>query len=132
VRDITPPNYNEGPFVHKRNGKYYLSWSEFDTRDPRYSVAYGTSNSPLGPFEKAPQNPILKQSGAVKGAGHHSIVKIPGRDEWVIAYHRFRVPDGDGFNRETCLSPLQYAADGSIEPVDVFATPQPIAPPAGK
>lgn len=122
VRDLTPPGYNEGPFVHKRQGRYYLSWSEFDTRDPRYSVAYATGDSPLGPFTKASVNPILRQSGQVKGAGHHSIVRIPGRDEWVIAYHRFRVPDGNGYNRETCLSPLRFAQDGSIVPVDVFAS----------
>lgn len=121
VVDITPPGYNEGPFVHKRNGRYYLSWSEFDTRDPRYSVAYGTSNSPLGPYEKAPVNPILKQSGTVRGAGHHSIAKLPKGDDWVIAYHRFQIPDGDGYHRETCISPLRYDADGSILPVDVFA-----------
>jgi beta-xylosidase len=120
VRDLTPPGYNEGPFVHKRKGKYYLTWSEFDTRDPRYSVACAVGDSPLGPFTKAAANPILRQSGAVKGAGHHSIVQLPGRDEWVIAYHRFRIPDGNGYNRETCLSPLRHAADGSILPVDVF------------
>src|SRR5690606_17051205 len=121
VKDITPPGYNEGPFVHKRNGTYYLSWSEYDTRDPRYSVAYGTADSPMGPFTKASENPILRQSGVVKGAGHHSVGKIPGGDEWVIAYHRFRIPDGDGYNRETCLSPLEHNADGTIRPVDVFA-----------
>lgn len=122
VRDITPPGYNEGPFVHKRFGTYYLSWSEYDTRDPRYSVAYGTSDSPLGPFKKAKQNPILKQQGVVRGAGHHSIGKMPGREEWVVAYHRFRIPGGDGYNRETCISPLVHAEDGTIQPVDVFAS----------
>ena len=120
VRDITPPGFNEGPFVHKRGGKYYLSWSEYDTRDPRYSVAYGVADSPLGPFEKALNNPILKQNGAVRGAGHHSIAKLPGGDRWVIAYHRFGIPDGDGYHRETCLSPLRHNADGAILPVDVF------------
>lgn len=122
VRDLTPPGYNEAPFVHKRNGKYYLSWSEFDTRDPRYSVAYATGDSPLGPFTKAAENPILRQCGPVKGAGHHSIVRIPGSDRWVIAYHRFRIPGGNGYNRETCLSPLRHAADGRILPVNVFET----------
>lgn len=120
IIDITPPGFNEGVFVHKRNGKYYLTWSEYDTRDPRYSVAYATGDTPLGPFTKAQDNPILRQRGTVLGAGHHSIVQVPGRDEWVIAYHRFRIPDGNGYNRETCLSPLRHGADGRILPVDVF------------
>ena len=119
VQDITPPGYNEGSFVFKRKGVYYLSWSEFDTRDPRYSVAYATSDSPLGPYQKAAINPILKQNGGVKGAGHHSILQIPGRDEWVIAYHRFRIPGGNGYNRETCLSPMRFGDQGAILEVDV-------------
>lgn len=120
IRDLTPPGYNEGPFVHKRHGIYYLTWSEFDTRDPRYSVAYATGATPLGPFTKAADNPILRQRGPVKGAGHHSIAQTPGCDDWVIAYHRFRIPGGNGYNRETCLSPLRHAADGGILPVEVF------------
>jgi beta-xylosidase len=120
IKDITPPGYNEGSFVIKRKGIYYLMWSEFDTRDPRYSVAYGTSTSPLGPFVKPAGNPILKQRGAVLGAGHHSVVQVPGKDEWVIAYHRFIIPNGNGYNRETCLSPLRFDDKGNILPVDVF------------
>lgn len=124
VKEITPPGFNEGAFVLKRNGIYYLMWSEFDTRDPRYSVAYATSNSPLGPFVKPENNPILKQKGEVKGAGHHSVVQIPGTDDWVIAYHRFIIPNGNGYNRETVLSPMRFDKNGAILPVDVFE-PQP-------
>ena len=122
VRNIKPPGYNEGSFVLKRNGTYYLMWSEFDTRDPRYSVAYGTSDSPMGPFKKAKINPILKAKGMVKGAGHHSVVKVPGKDEWYIAYHRFAIPDGTGYKRETCISPMRFNPDGTIQQVDVFET----------
>lgn len=128
VQDITPPGYNEGPFVFKRKGTYYLSWSEFDTRDPRYSVAYATSKSPLGPYKKAEINPILKQNGEVKGAGHHSMVQLPNSDDWVIAYHRFKIPGGNGYNRETCLSPMRFDAVGRIEPVDVFESVKPFKP----
>ncbi len=117
--------YNEGPFMIKRNGIYYLMWSEYDTRDPRYSIAYGTSTSPLGPFKKVASG-ILKGSGEVKGAGHHSVVQVPGKDEWYIAYHRFIIPDGNGYNRETCISPMKFDKEGNILPVDVFEKVKPV------
>ena len=120
VKAIEQVGYNEGPFVFKRKGIYYLSWSEYDTRDPRYSVAYATSKSPLGPFLKADGNPILQQKGEIKAAGHHSIVQVPGRDEWVVAYHRFLIPRVDGVLRETCISPLRFDVKGAILAVDVF------------
>ena len=59
----------------------------------------------------------------VKGAGHHSVVQVPGEDRWFIAYHRFRIPDGNGYNREACVSPLRFDGEGQIEPVDVFEAP---------
>jgi len=120
LKSFKPEGYNEGAFVFKRNGKYYLMWSEYDTRDPRYSVAYATSDSPMGPFVKAARNPVLKGEGIVKGAGHHSVVQVPGKDEWYIAYHRFRIPGGNGYNRETCISPMRFDEQGAILPVDVF------------
>jgi beta-xylosidase len=123
---IKPKGYNEGSFVFKRNGKYYLMWSEFDTRDPRYSVAYAISDSPLEPYTKAEGFPVLKGKGIVKGAGHHSVVKVPGKDEWYIAYHRFKIPDGNGYNRETCISPMRFDKDGNILPVDVFEKLKPV------
>ena len=126
IVSFKPPGYNEGPFVIKRKGIYYLMWSEYDTRDPRYSIAYATSTSPLGPFKKAAGNPILKGKGVVKGAGHHSVVQVPGTDDWYIAYHRFKIPDGNGYNRETCISPMRFDAEGNILPVNVFEAPKPV------
>lgn len=120
VKRITPRGFGEGSFVLKRKGLYYLMWSQYDTRDPRYCVSYATSTSPTGLFTNAANNPILVQSGSVKGAGHHSVVQIPGRDEWVIAYHRFHIPGGDGYHRETCLSPMRFDKEGRIERVNVF------------
>ena len=118
--DITPPGFREGAFMIKRKGTYYLMWSENDTRDPQYCVSYGTSKSPTGPFTKAKNNPVLKGKGAVKGAGHHSVVKVPAKDKYYIAYHRFSIPDGTGFKRETCIGDLNFNTDGTIAPVDVF------------
>ena len=121
-----PQGYNEGSFVFKRNGKYYLMWSEFDTRDPRYSVAYATADSPMGPFTKVAANPVLKGKGVVKGAGHHSVVQVPGKDEWYIVYHRFKIPGGNGYNRETAISPMRFDKEGNILPVNVFEKVKPV------
>ena len=119
VKRITPKGYNEGAFMLKRQGRYYLMWSSFDTRDPRYCVNYAVGASPMGPFTPAANNPILKQKGIVKAAGHHSVVQVPGQDQWYTAYHRFQIPNGNGYNREVCISPLRFDSDDSIVSVDV-------------
>lgn len=51
-REVTPQGYTEGPFMLKRNGKYYFMWSEGGWGGPDYSVAYSMSDSPYGPFER--------------------------------------------------------------------------------
>jgi len=123
LQEITPKfqggRFNEGVFVFKRNGTYYFMWSENDARSPDYRVAYGTSDSPLGPIKVAKDRVILHKSGSVIGTGHHSVINVPGTDRWYIIYHRHAIPGGSGFIRETCLSPLHFNADGTIESVDV-------------
>ena len=123
LHEITPKftggRFNEGIFVVKRKGVYYFMWSENDARSPDYRVAYGTATSPLGPIEVAKNRIILSKSGSVIGTGHHSVINVPGTDRWYIVYHRHAIPGGNGYIRETCLSPLHFNADGTIEPVDV-------------
>lgn len=126
VKRITPEGYNEGAFMIKRKGIYYLMWSSHDTRDPRYSVNYASGPSAIGPFILAASNPILKKNGVVTAAGHHSVVHVPNKDEWYIAYHRFHIPGGDGYNREVCVSPMRFNVQGGIEPVDVLDVTKPL------
>jgi len=42
------------------------------------------------------------------------------KDRWFIAFHRFHIPDGNGYNREVCISPMRFETDGTIRAVDVF------------
>ncbi|CAM5513464.1 hypothetical protein SALBM311S_10713 [Streptomyces alboniger] len=117
VEDITPSGYNEGTFVIKRKGTYYFMWSENDTRDENYRVAYATGPSPTGPWTK--RGVILEKdlSLGIKGPGHHSVVHVPNTDDWYIAYHRFAIPGGDGMHRETTVDKLEFDADGLIKKV---------------
>ena len=118
VRTYHPANYNEGSFVVKREGVYYFMWSENDTRDENYQVAYATGDSPLGPWSER-KGVILQKDLAlgIKGTGHHSVVQVPGTDEWYIVYHRFAIPGGDGTHRETAIDRLDFDAGGAIEKV---------------
>ena len=115
-REITPQNYVEGPFVFKRNGKYYLMWSEGGWTGPDYSVAYAIGDTPTGPFSRIGK--ILQQDPLIAtGAGHHSVINIPGTDEYYIVYHRRPLNTTDGNHRETCIDRMYFDAAGLIKPV---------------
>nr|MDT0659272.1 family 43 glycosylhydrolase [Micromonospora sp. DSM 115978] len=109
--------FREGLFLHKRDGAYHLSWSIDDTRSENYRVGYGTGTSPLGPFTSRGEILVKDPSQGILGTGHHSIVQVPGTDDWYIAYHRFAIPGGDGTHRETTIDRLHHEPDGSIRPV---------------
>ncbi|MBC9032904.1 family 43 glycosylhydrolase [Sphingomonas sp. JC676] len=115
-KQITPPGYVEGSFLIKRNGVYYLMWSEGGWTGPDYSVAYAMGPSPTGPFK--PMGKILQQDFRIaRGAGHHSVVNVPGTDDWYIAYHRRPLGDDKGEHRQMAIDRMVFAADGTIRPV---------------
>ncbi|HEX8405263.1 MAG TPA: glycoside hydrolase family 43 protein [Duganella sp.] len=116
-KEITPdPAYVEGAFMVKRHGVYYFMWSEGEWTGPDYSVAYAMSASPLGPFKRIGK--ILQQDNHVaRGAGHHSVVNVPGTDHWYIAYHRRPLADTDGNHRQIAIEHMYFNEDGTIRPV---------------
>ena len=114
--EVTPANYVEGPFMHKRGGKYYFMWSEGGWTGPDYCVAYAISDSPFGPFRR--EGKILQRDPKVAtGAGHHSVIQVPGKDEYYIVYHRRPLSETDGNSRETCIDRLYFDKGGKIKPV---------------
>lgn len=117
-KEITPKNYVEGPFMMKRGGKYYLMWSEGGWTGPDYSVAYAISDSPFGPFERIGK--ILQQDPKVAtGAGHHSVIRGKGKNEYYIVYHRHPLGDHNGNHRVVCIERMNFDKDGRILPVKI-------------
>lgn len=117
-KEITPDGYVEGPFMFIRNGKYYFMWSEGGWTGPNYSVAYAIADSPFGPFKRIGK--ILKQDPNVAtGAGHHSVISIPGTDEYYIVYHRRPLGETDGNHRVTCIDRMYFDEKGFIKPVEI-------------
>jgi beta-xylosidase len=117
-KEVTPDKYVEGPCMIKRMGKYYFMWSEGGWGGPDYSVAYAMADSAFGPFKRIGK--ILQQDPKVAtGAGHHSVINLPGTDEWIIVYHRRPLGEINANHRETCMDRMIFNADGTIQPVTV-------------
>lgn len=91
----------EGPYMIKRNGKYYLTYTANSFVDTVYNVGYAVSSSPLGEFVKPNDEPLqnmllgvpgaegtyinTRYLGFMTGTGHASIFKVG--DEYMFAYH---------------------------------------------
>ena len=117
-KEVTPEGYVEGPFMFKKNGKYYFMWSEGGWTGPDYSVAYAIADSPFGPFERLGK--ILQQDPEVAtGAGHHSVIQVPGTEEYYIVYHRRPLGDKEGNHRVTCIDRMTFDEQGHINPVKI-------------
>lgn len=117
-REITPEGYVEGPFMFRRNNRYYFMWSEGGWTGPDYSVAYAISDSLFGPYERIGK--ILQQDPSIAtGAGHHSVIQIPGTEQYYIIYHRRPVGETDRNSREVCIERMEFDGNGFIKPVKI-------------
>ena len=118
-KEITPENYVEGSQMIKRNGIYYLMWSEGGWTGPDYSVSYAMADSPLGPFNR--KDRILQQDSAVaKGSGHNGVFQVPGTDIWYIVYHRRPLSETDGNHRVLAFDRMYFTDDGAIVPITML------------
>jgi beta-xylosidase len=91
--------WTEGSVTFKKDGIYYIMYSANHFGGEHYAVGYATSKSPLGPFKKAANNPILHkntdQGGTVSGTGHNSIIYSPDGKEMFCVYHGRTAATGD-------------------------------------
>ncbi|KAL7949539.1 carbohydrate-binding module family 66 protein [Trichoderma barbatum] len=118
-KEITPERYVEGPQMIKRNGIYYLFWSEGGWTGPDYAVSYGMSSSPLGPFDRKAK--ILEQDAAVAtGSGHNAVIQVPDTDIYYILYHRHPLGSTDGNDRHLAYDRLYFNNDGTIQPAKML------------
>ena len=115
---------NEGPFMYRHNGKYYLTYSSNGFSSPGYSVHQAIGDSPLGPFTKLSMemgNPVLDGTlfGDVYGTAHHSLVKN-GDELWLVYHRHCSIISGVGWERPTAADRVNFVknADG----VDVMTS----------
>ncbi|MFI1773470.1 family 43 glycosylhydrolase [Thalassobellus citreus] len=115
------PDVFEAPYMLKKDGVYYLSYSAGSTHDDSYRVLYATSNSPTGTFTAGANNPITEATNnGISAPGHHSFFK--DGEDYYIAYHRHTNPNGlGGLVRQVCVDPVTFGV-GKIEKVNLTHT----------
>ena len=108
---------NEGAFVLKHKGRYYMTYSANHTGFPHYGIGYATADKPLGPWVKAEENPIAATNLeiGVSGPGHNSITRSPDGKEMFIVYHSHADPKKPSGERVVNIDRLQFDEDGKLK-----------------
>ncbi|MCL2405194.1 MAG: glycoside hydrolase family 43 protein [Defluviitaleaceae bacterium] len=109
--------WNEGPWVIKHGGLYYLMYSANYFASREYGVGYAVSDSPLGPFVKSENNPILRAHPGwahVSGPGHHSVVRSRDGREMFAVYHTHTNVLSPSGNRQMQIDRMGFRDDGTL------------------
>ncbi|PKD15870.1 glycoside hydrolase [Salegentibacter salinarum] len=112
------PIWIEAPHIYKKDGRYYLMCAEGGTGGWHSEVIF-VSDDPMGPYEPAPNNPILTQrhfpkdrENKVDWAGHADLVVGPD-DKYYGVFLGIRPNEKDRVNtgRETFILPVDWSGE---------------------
>ena len=94
----------EAPWLHRHDGRYYLSYSTGNT----HFLCYAVADNPYGPFVY--QGRIL--TPVVGWTTHHSICAF--QDQWYLFYHDSLLSGGITHLRSIKVTPLHHDGQGRI------------------
>lgn len=108
----------EGPHMYKVNGIYYLMIAEGGT-EYGHMETIARADSPWGPFESCPKNPILTHRnvnprfGEFQALGHADLTTDPAGNWWIV-FHAIRPSQFmlHHIGRETMLAPVEWDESG--------------------
>ncbi len=115
--DVTPPNFFEAPYMYKRNGIYYLMYSEGKAIDATYKIRYSIGKTPLGPWTEGKNSPIISTSAdsTTVGPGHHTVFKV--KEQEYILYHKIHPQESEYVLRQLCIDSLNFDNYGNIKSI---------------
>lgn len=123
--------WNEGSYLFKYGDTYYMMYSCNFWRGQHYAVGYATSKSPLGPFVKAKNNPVLEknvdQGGKVYCTGHNMVLTLPNGDMYCVYHGRTAETDsitGDA-KRVAFMDKMEILPNGELIVYGPTTEPQP-------
>lgn len=125
--DTSAKSWNEGPFMLKHDGKYYLTYSANAYTDFNYAVGVAVSDNPLTGFVKSENNPVLEADPDlmyVSGTGHCSIFPSADGTQYYMAYHEHVDVEGGGGVRKIAFDRVAFDAEGNMVVCGPSVTPQ--------
>ena len=99
--------YTEGPWITKRNGKYWLLYAAGGVPE---HIAYSVSDKPEGPWKYV--GPIMPLEDTKSFTNHCGVEDFKGHSYFF--YHTGKLPGGGGFGRSCAVEEFKYNADGSF------------------
>ncbi|MFC2138934.1 glycoside hydrolase family 43 protein [Bacteroidota bacterium] len=114
----TPDNYQEGPWVWKRNGHYYMAYAS--TCCPE-GIGYAMSNSPIGPWE---YKGIIMEGDQRSSGNHPGIIDYKGKS-YVFGFNYAilkQTMTKHYERRSVCLEEITYNPDGTIQKLPFWST----------
>ncbi len=103
----------EGAWMTKHGSKYYLQYAVPATQFKSYADGLYISDSPLGPFKVADNNPFsYKPEGFIAGAGHSSTFQDKWGNYWHIVSMTISVKHP--FERRLGMFPAFFDKDGTF------------------
>lgn len=110
---FTRKPFIEGPWMDKQGGKYYLQYACPGAEYNVYADGVYVSDSPLGPFTLAKNNPFSYHPGGfMPGAGHGSTMRDCRDNLWHASTMRISV--NHQFERRVGIWPAGFDQDGEL------------------
>lgn len=133
IQRIHVPNYTEGPWLHKRNGLYYLTYASFAHQGTSEKICYATAPEITGPWT---YRGILTGNAKNSYTIHPAIIDYKGQSYLFYHHAALTLPDGQTGatgRRAVCVDYLFYNSDGTMQPVrqteeGLSLPPKPVVP----
>jgi hypothetical protein len=104
----------EGPWVHKYQGKYILSYPGLPGGQWPENMYYASADKPLGPYTF--QGCYIPQFKGQAGTNHGSIIRY--RERWLAFHHSAWLSGGLSEVRNLMCDYLTVNADGTFLPIE--------------
>lgn len=101
--------YTEGPWIHKRNNKYYMIYAAGGIPE---SIDYSWSDSPTGPWTYKGTIMPSNESGAAFTV-HSGVIDFKGHS-YFFYHNQRRVPGAGGYSRTAAVEEFTWKEDGTF------------------